>query len=180
VFIPEDDQASARELTAYKLDRLLGLGIVPASVARAVDGKDGVVQARPGKWVTQGDVQRQSLRGGGWCPLEPQFQLVYAFDALIGNEGRTPETLLFDAEEWYVYVTRHERAFGNGRGLPAYLKAKPPAPGAELRRRLGQLNDEALVSTLGEALDARGRKALLERRDGLLALPPAATGTAGR
>ncbi len=54
---------------------------MPATVVREVQGQRGVLQARPAKWVTQGDVQRQALRGGGWCALEPQFQLVYAFDA---------------------------------------------------------------------------------------------------
>ena len=131
------------------------------------------MQARPKKWVTQGDVQRQGLRGGGWCALEPQYQLVYAFDTLIGNDGRTLDTLLFDADQWYVYATHHARAFGNARAFPAYLKAQPPKPGPELRRRLTALDETTLASALGEVLDARGRKALLQRRDALLALPAA-------
>jgi hypothetical protein len=175
VFQQRNAAATRKELAAYKLDRRLGLGIVPATAARDVQGQGGVVQARPVKWVTQGDVQRQSLRSGGWCGLEPQFQLVYAFDALIGNEGRTLETLLFDAAEWYVYGTGHDRAFSTGRALPAYLKAQPPKPGAELRRRLSLLDDETLAATLGDLLDARGRKAILERRDAVLALPAAGT-----
>ena len=70
-----------------------------STVEREVQGQRGVLQGRPLKWVTQADVQQQSLRGGGWCSTEPQFQLVYAFDTLIGNEGRTPESLLFDSDE---------------------------------------------------------------------------------
>jgi hypothetical protein len=35
-----------------------------------------------------------------------------------------------------VFVTNHDRAFGSGEAFPAYLKATPPRPGAELRRRL--------------------------------------------
>ncbi len=59
-------------------------------------------------------------------------------------------------------------------GLPAYLKAHPPTPGAEFRRRLGTLNEAILQAALGDLLDARERKAILERRDALLALPTAA------
>ncbi|HEX5650364.1 MAG TPA: hypothetical protein VFX69_11975, partial [Steroidobacteraceae bacterium] len=157
----------------------LGLGVVPATVVREVQGQRGVVQARPAKWVSQADVQKQSLRAGGWCALEPQFQLVYAFDGLVGNEGRTLESLLFDATEWYVYATNHAKAFGTGRGFPAYLQSQPPKPGAELRRRLQRLDETTLTSVLGELLDARARKALLGRRDALLALPAAGT-AAGR
>jgi hypothetical protein len=174
VFQVRNEAAARREAAAYRLDRQLALGIVPATVAREVQGQRGVLQARPLKWVTQTEVQQKSLRGGGWCGMEPQFQLVYAFDTLIGNEGRTPDSLLFDSDDWLVYVTAHDRAFGSSKSLPAYLKARPPAPGAEVRRRLATLNEANLQATLGEDVDARGIKAMLERRDALLALPAAA------
>ncbi|HET7202145.1 MAG TPA: metallophosphoesterase [Steroidobacteraceae bacterium] len=178
VFQQRGTTDARREVAAHRLDRYLGLGIVPATAAREVAGQRGVVQARPAKAVTQADVQRQSLRGGGWCALEPQFQLVYAFDALVGNEGRTLETLLFDADEWYVYVTNHARAFGSGRAFPAYLKAQPPKPGPELRRRLALLHEDTLAAVLGDLVDTRARKSILERRDALLALPAAGAAAA--
>jgi len=177
VFLARNDAAARREVAAWRLDRFLGLGLVPATTRRQVQGQPGIVQARPATWVTQGDVQRQSLRGGGWCALEPQFQLVYAFDALLGNDARSPETLFFDADKWYAYVTGHDRAFGHGKGLPGYLKTQPPRPGAELRRRLATLDEQTLVTVLGELVDAKARRALLDRRDALLA-SPAATATA--
>jgi len=167
--------AARREVAAYRLDRQLGLGVVPVTVEREVQGQQGVLQGRPLKWVTQAEVQQQSLRGGGWCSVEPQFQLVYAFDTLIGNEGRVAESLLFDSGSWFVYVTSHGQAFCTGRGLPAYLKARPPTPGPEFRRRLAALDDAGLQATLGDLVEPRARKAILERRDALLALPSAAT-----
>jgi len=178
VFMGATREAARRELAAHRIDRLLGLGIVPATVEREVQGQRGILQARPNRWVTQADVRTQGLRGGGWCAYEPQFQLVYAFDALIGNEGRTEERFLFDASEWLVLATGHDRAFGTSKLFPAYLKVRPPAPGPELRRRLGRLDDASLEAALGDLLDARERRALLARRDALLALPAAAT--AGR
>ena len=175
VFVAAGDEAVNREMAAYRLDRALQVGIVPATAVREVQGQRGYLQARPEKWVTQAEVQSRSLRSGGWCPLDPQFELVYAFDALTGNEGRTADRLLFDAQEWSVLVTGHDRAFGTSKAFPAYLKARAPAPGAELRRRLALLDDAALVKALGNLLNARERSALLERRDALLALPAAAT-----
>ncbi len=174
VFRVRAKNTARKEVATYRLDRWLGLGLVPVTVERKVQGQRGVLQGRPLKWVTQAEVQQQSLRGGGWCSAEPQFQLVYAFDALIGNEGRTAESLLFDADDWFVYVTSHEYAFGTTKGLPAYLKARPPTPGAEIRRRLKALDEAGLQAVLGGLVDARARKAILERRDALLALPAAA------
>lgn len=162
-----------KEVAAYLLDRRLGLGIVPVTVERQVQGQRGVLQGRPLEWVSQADVQQRSLRGGGWCDAESQFQLVYAFDTLIGNEGRTAESLLFDAGDRFVYVTAHERAFGTSNGLPAYLKARPPVPGPEMRRRIALLDEAALQAALGELLSAREIRAILQRRDLLLGLPAA-------
>jgi hypothetical protein len=179
IFQVRAEGAARKEVAAYRLDRQLGLGIVPVTVEREVQGQRGVLQGRPLKWVSQAEVQQQQLRGGGWCGAEPQFQLVYAFDTLIGNEGRTPDSLLFDSDDWFVYVTAHDRAFGSSKSLPAYLKARPPATGAELRRRAAALNEANLATSLGDLVDAKGRKAILERRDALLALP-AASSTAAK
>ncbi|MGB7739490.1 MAG: hypothetical protein WBM03_10275, partial [Steroidobacteraceae bacterium] len=91
---------------------------------------------------------------------------------------RTPDALLFDSDDWFVYVTAHDRAFGSSKSLPAYLKARPPSPGTELRRRAAALNEANLATSLGELVDAKGRKMILERRDALLALPAAASAAA--
>jgi hypothetical protein len=173
VFQVRGKAPARKEVAAYLLDRRLGLGIVPVTVEREVQGQRGVLQGRPPKWVTQAQVQQQSLRGGGWCDAEPQFQLVYAFDTLIGNEGRTADALLFDSDDWFVYVTAHDRAFATTSGLPAYLKARPPTPGAEIRRRAAALDEASLQAALGELLSAREIRAILLRRDALLALSQA-------
>jgi len=44
-----------RELAAYRLDRLLGLGLVPATVARSHAGQDGILQGRPANWASEQD-----------------------------------------------------------------------------------------------------------------------------
>lgn len=178
VFVVAGKDEIRRELAAYRLDRALQLGIVPATAARESGGQKGYVQARPLKWVTQADVQKQSLRGGGWCPLDPQFELVYSFDSLVANEGRTAQTVLYDSQEWRVVVAGFANAFGTTKAFPAYLKTRPARTGAELRRRLSSLDEAALQRAVGDLLSARERKAILDRRDLLLAAPPAAA--AGR
>jgi hypothetical protein len=162
-----------RELAAHRVDRLLRLGLVPATVEREVQGQRGVLQARPDRTVTLADVQRDKLRVGGWCALEPQYELMYGFDALIGNEARTADRILYDGA-WMLLLTGHGQSFGTARTLPAHLQARPPSPGPEFRRRLVSLDDATLAAALGDLVTARERKSLLERRNALLAPAAAA------
>ena len=162
-----------RELAAHRVDRLLRLGLVPATVEREVQGQRGVLQARPDRIVTLADVQRDKLRVGGWCALEPQYELMYGFDALIGNEARTADRILYD-DAWMLLLTGHGQSFGTARTLPAHLQARPPSPGPELRRRLASLDDATLAAALGELVTPRERKAMLDRRNALLAPAAAA------
>ena len=162
-----------RELAAHRVDRLLRLGLVPATFEREFQGQRGVLQARPDRIVTLADVQRDQLRVGGWCALEPQYELMYGFDALIGNEARTADRILYDGA-WMLLLTGHGQSFGTARSLPAHLQARPPSPGPELRRRLATLDDATLAAALGDLVTPRERKAMLDRRDALLAQGAAA------
>lgn len=173
VFLVRGTDAVRAEVAAWRLDRLLQLGVVPATAERTVQGQRGVLQARPRKWLTEADVQKQGVRGGGWCAIAPQFQLLYALDVLTGNEVRSAASMVIDTDNWLAYGTTYAAAFGTARGLPAYLAARPPTPGPELRRRLRVLDEQGLETALGDLLDTRARRAILARRDTLLALPVA-------
>jgi len=173
VFQTRARDVARREMAAFRLDRLLGLGIVPVTAERELQGRMGVVQARPRRWLSQAQM-RPGAVAGSQCAAEPQFQLMYALDTLTGNEARTPASILYDADIGMVYATSFARAFGNGKGLPSWLRARPPNPGQELRRRLALLDSAALAKALGDLLDENARKAILARRDALLALPAAA------
>jgi hypothetical protein len=169
VFIQASIDVVNKELAAHRLDRALQLGLVPATVKREVNGQAGILQARPARWVTQADVETQSLRPGGWCALAPQFELMYAFDAVIANQARTRERIVYDATEWNVLLTGHDRAFGTSKALSSEQQARAPQLGAEMRRRLATLDAQSLERTVGDLLNARERSALLARRDALLA-----------
>jgi hypothetical protein len=62
VFEAAPDETVKHELAAYRLDRLLGLGLVPATVARSHGGLDGVLQGRPASYVSEAD--RQNAQKG--------------------------------------------------------------------------------------------------------------------
>jgi hypothetical protein len=165
-------QASAntirKNLAAYRLDRALRLGLVSATVKRDVNGQAGFLQAWPEGGVTQTDVDQKSLRSNGWCALAPQLQLMYAFDALIGNERRTRDRILYRSD-WMLLLTGHEQSFGTSKALPRHLRAPVSQLGPEMRRRLAMLDKAMLTQTFGDLLDESERNALLARRDLLLA-----------
>lgn len=165
--------AIRKNLAAYRLDRALRLGLVPATVKREVNGQAGILQARSERGVTQADVEQKSLRPGGWCALGPQFQLMYAFDALIGNEHRTRDRILYDGD-WMLLLTGHEQAFSTSKALPGHLRSPVLQLGPEMRRRLAMLDQPMLEQALGDLIDERERSALLARRDLLLANPEVA------
>jgi hypothetical protein len=175
VFVATTRAAVQKELAALKLDRALGLGVVPATVEREVQGQRGVLQARPTRWTTEAEVQAKNQRGAGWCALPPQFELMYAFDALIGNQGRSQDRVLYDAKEWNLLLTGHDKAFGTRRELPAHLQQRPPQPGSELRKRLAALDEAGLQAALGDLVGKREIKVMLERRDAVLAGAAAAS-----
>ncbi len=191
------------ELAAYRLDRLLGLGMVPATVARSHEGQDGVLQGRPANWASEQD--RQNVRAGarvglvcqaisstpqaaparralpadgkaprlptgGWCDLDAQLQLSYAFDALIDNRGRSFDRFLYDTNATALFLTGHGMAFGTSAQVPKVLEGPLAKTGPEMQSRLRRLDAASLGAALGKLVGAREVKALLERRDRILAL----------
>ena len=43
------------------------------------------------------------------APLRDQFEALYVFDALVFNEGRTMNNLLYDTNNWQVLLVGHDR-----------------------------------------------------------------------
>lgn len=166
-FRPEGvDGAADAELAAAALDALLGTTLVAPTVARTIDGLDGALQLRYPGVVTERERVEQRLTFGAWCPLEPQLELMRAFDVLILNRGRTADTVLFGNDRTDVTLVGHGRAFAPETALPAGVRDLPIP--AALREALRALDEPRLVAALGAWLDARQIRALLARRDGIV------------
>lgn len=168
-FVPRSgDRASDFELAAAALDDLLGTTLVAPTVARTVDGQDGALQLRYPDAVTEADRLARRLGFSGWCPLEPQLRLMYAFDLLIGNRARTPANVEFANDVTDLTLTDHRQVFGTERTLPPNVdpaKLEIPAP---LVTALRSLDEAQLREALGVWLDSRRIRALLVRRNRLV------------
>lgn len=170
LFQPHGRRGFAPELAAYRLDRELELGMVPATVSRTVGGSAGTLQFLP-EQRTNESARRESGRGGSaWCPLEQQWHAMYVFDTLVHNPGRAQEHMLYSPDNWQLLLTGHARSFGTRRGRPAYLEQVALAVGDYWRERLGELSDERIAALFDGILDSRRQRALAKRRDLLLAV----------
>jgi hypothetical protein len=160
----QDEREIKRELAAYRLDRLLGLGLVPPTVARELDGRPGTLQLRPGEIESLAELQAagKPVRAS-WCPVAPQYQLLYAFDLLIHNERRTPASILYDTDAWMVMSTQHGASFGTSTRPPRHLASTALEPLPGLTGRVDALTTDRLESALGDLLSKRELKAILER-----------------
>jgi Calcineurin-like phosphoesterase len=161
-------------VAAYRLDVLLGLDMVPVTVARKIGDKEGSLQFVPG--MMQNDVERNANRKGGsaWCPLGEQWQAMYLFDALIFNKGRHREYMSYSVDNWQLILTRHKEAFTTNRGLPVHVANFESQMGEQLklgggwRKALLALTEDRLNEQLGDVLDERRIRAVVRRRDDLL------------
>ncbi|UCG72388.1 MAG: metallophosphoesterase [Chromatiales bacterium] len=170
VFTPS--QRSGRgfypDVAAYRLDRVLGLDMVPVAVVREVDGKTGALRFAPRDTITE-TVRSTERRGASaWCPLSDQFQAMYVFDALVFNEGRTMDAMLYDVNNWQLILVSHERSFGTKRGRPQHLANVDLLLSNKWVEQLTALDSDGLKMTMSGVLDAKRIKALLRRRDALI------------
>ena len=165
----ENSKGLNPELAAYRLDRLLNLGMVPVTVAREVDGEKGSLQFVPGNTRTE---KFRTANGGGagaWCPLPDQWGAMYVYDTLVYNRGRGNSSMLYNLENWQLILPNNSNSFDARRGRPPYLEKIRLGVNSYWNKALSSLDDEILAETFGDILDERRIKALAKRRDRLLA-----------
>lgn len=156
------------ELAAYRLDRLLRLGMVPVTVRRDVAGQAGTLQFIPP--VKLNEFERVAV-GPRWqadCPLEKQFAAMSVFDALLRNTGRTPSSMLYDPEELLLILIGHQNSFSIAEDMPANLSNVESSIGNEWRKALRKLDNTILRAELSDVLDSARIDALGKRRDALI------------
>ena len=159
----------APEVAAWRVDRMLNLGMVPVTVPRDVGGEAAVLQTPPPGTVDEAARRTSGEGAAAWCPLPEQWNAMYVFDTLIGNAARVPQSMLYGPNDWQLSLVSHGGAFGTGKRRPRYLGKADLQLGPAWVEALSSLTEERLEAELGDVLDGKRLRALAARRDRLLA-----------
>jgi len=155
------------ELAAYKLDRLLGLNMVPVTVRRQIDGHEGTLQWVAADPITESERVAQYADDSQDCPVDKQIDAMRVFDALIDNAAhRSSASMLYADDDWRLMLVDHDRAFGYAPD--ADVPGDRDRLDIEWRTLLRDLDDDRLRRVLGDVLGERQLEALAARRDALL------------
>jgi len=166
--IDEDGRRYVHEVAAYKLDRLLGLGLVPTTVVRSIDGTVGSVQL----WVENAINENARLARN----MEPDDPTVFSssldtakvFDLVIFNIDRNSSNVLITPADWQIHLIDNERAFAAKSPAAAHLKDARSRLDRSFEQRLVTLDRDAVRAELEGLLSADEIAALLARVDLLL------------
>ena len=150
------------EVAAYELDKLIDLGMVPATVERRYDNKVGSMQF----WVTS-IMNEQKRQTDKVAPPDPsawndQMHKLFVWDNLIYNVDRNHGNILITAD-WKIVAIDHSRTFR------PYTKLKDPKLMVRFSRsmlaKLDSLTEPILKARLNNYLTPFQIQGVLKRRD---------------
>jgi len=159
------------EAAAYRLDRMLGIGLVPVTVVREVNGKVGSVQ----EWIEDVSSLRKVLENplgadqGNVNLLRRRLTSMYVFDSLIYNIDRNHDNILINPVGDRFFLIDHSRSFRTNRNVNAPAECQSVMPlQREMVDHLNRLDVPCLCDRLGDLLSKAQIKAMVKRRDNLL------------
>jgi len=155
------------EMAAYKMDQLLGLGLVPMTAEREIDGKKGTVQLWIDNMASALQLNEGQVRYQGYCNVEAQENLMNVFDYLIYNFDRNQTNIVFTQHDWQIWFIDHTRSFGTPLKQPPFQRGITLTLSDPFRKALQRLTYEQL-NQLAPWLRQEQIEAIWGRRERLL------------
>jgi hypothetical protein len=162
------------EIAAYRLDRLLGLNMIPTTVERRFHGDLGSCQYWTDGCISLRDKDQKKIK----LPSYKVFNwnratyLQRFFDNLIANEDRSEGNVLL-TKDWRMILIDHSRTFRTWKKL-IFTEKHPEGPKlmSQLPRAIVEkakaLTFESIKGAVGDYLTDDEIKAVLFRRDLIL------------
>ncbi len=155
------------EVAAYRLDKYLGLEMVPPTTLRRIEGEMGSLQF----WVKDCVLYRE--KQGGKVASAKKVQWMWqvarmkAFDNLILNTDRNAQNMLID-DDWHIILIDHSRAFVSRKNLLPQKHELPSTFDRGMVAKMQTMNIENMTTLMDGVLDKNEIKALIARRDKLM------------
>jgi hypothetical protein len=171
------------EIAAYRLDKLLGLGMVPPTVERNVGGRKGCLQL----WVTGVTLDQYEgtlLDSEAW---RRQISLMWLFDDLIANIDRHLNNAMISPDHRLMLID-NSKSFGgyrkllnnlNGPGIGTHARfwfipydenrqGYPTSYPADILERLRSLTKKQIKKAIGRYVRGYNRDLIWKRRQIIL------------
>jgi len=168
------------EIAAYRMDKLLGLNMIPPTVEREFKGKRGSLQLWVEHQYSLLDIMEQKIPLPTSKPIRDNLNkmkyLTRAFDCLIANDDRTQQNILY-TKDWRMILIDHSRSFRSSQKYTENLVyGKNGIKGAKLFRilprsfveKIKALDFDSIKKAVGPYLKDKEIKAILTRKDLLL------------
>ncbi|MCZ6828970.1 MAG: metallophosphoesterase [Gammaproteobacteria bacterium] len=156
------------DVAGYKMDRMIDLQLVPVTVLRSVEGREGALGAWLSNTVNERDRAQQEQSFSGHCPQMEQYRLRILFDVLIYNEDRNLTNILWSEGNYMLRLIDHSLAFRSLERRPKQYRKIALRLSDLFRQNLQTLNRERLDAELSAYLHPRQIEAILGRRDLIL------------
>jgi len=151
-------------VAAYRLDRMLGLGMVPPSVVRRYkEGKAAYTWWLDDLLMTEKERTKKKQQPPDTLSWNRQIYVLRVFDQLIFNFDRNLGNLLID-KEWRIWMIDHTRAFKIFEELKD-KKSLPDTCEAGLLEGMRALDKATLLARMDGLLNGGQIEGLLGRRD---------------
>jgi len=104
------------EIAAYRLDKLIGLNMVPPAVERDFNGKPGALIYWAASETSLLKVMEEKIPipESAREHTENMKYLTRAWDCLVGNDDRTQQNILY-TKDWRMIVIDHSQAFRSSK-----------------------------------------------------------------
>ena len=156
------------EIAAYKLDRRLGMNMVPVAVIRKYGGTTGAFVEWIDGAIPENDRVEQGIEPPDPVVMDHQQAVMRLFDALIYNVDRNQTNMLYRKSDWKLFLIDHSRSFRRNKKLPERFCAEPASLPRNLLTQLESLDAAELKALLKKVATGPQIKTLLQRRDLIL------------